>query len=38
MLKARFYDMIHNTQEPEEKKNGDEIVADIVNRTGLELA
>lgn len=39
MLKARFYDIIHNNvQEPEEKKNGDEIVIDIVNRAGLELA
>ena len=39
MLKARFYDIIHNTtQEPEEKKSGDEIVIDIVNRAGLELA
>ena len=39
MLNARFYDIIHNTvQKPEEKKSGDEIVIDIVNRAGLELA
>lgn len=39
MLNTRFYDMIHNTtQEPEEKKSGDEIVIDIANRAGLELA
>ena len=37
MIKARYYDIINNKQEPEEQKSGDEIVREFVARAGLEL-
>ena len=38
MIKARYYDIINNKQEPEEEqKSGDEIVREFVARAGLEL-
>jgi len=38
MVGARFYDIINKQQTETETKSGDEIVADIVGRAGLELA
>lgn len=37
MIKMRYYDIINN-QQKQETRSGDEIVADIVSRAGLELA
>ena len=38
MIKARYYDVIRQKTTPKETKSGDEIVADIIARAGLELA
>lgn len=39
MIAERYYDIINGkTQEHRETKTGDEIVRDIVERGGLELA
>ena len=37
MIKVRYYDMVTNASKPKEQKNGNEIVADIVKRAGLEI-
>ena len=37
MIKVRYYDMVTNASKPKEEKSGDEIVADIVKRAGLEI-
>jgi len=38
MINIRFYDVINDNEKHKETKNGNEIVADIVKRAGLELA
>lgn len=38
MIKIRFYDIINNENTHEEAMSGSEIVANIVERAGLELA
>ena len=38
MISARFYDIISNKDKHVEEKTGEEIVLDIVNRAGLEVA
>ena len=37
MIKVRYYDMLMNTYKQKEEKSGNEIVADIVKRAGLEI-
>ena len=37
MIKDKFYDIISGKRTQAETKSGDEIVADIVSRAGLEL-
>ena len=37
MIKERYYNIINRKQKREETKSGEEIVADIVSRAGLEL-
>lgn len=37
-VKARFYDMVYGAKKQVNEKSGDEIVAEIVSRAGLELA
>lgn len=37
MIQVKYYDIINQKSQREETKNGDEIVADIVSRAGLEL-
>lgn len=38
VIKARYYDMLNIDQKQKDERSGDEIVADIVTRAGLELA
>ena len=39
MIEAKYYDLINRTTQPKkEQKTGDEIVADIISRAGLEIA
>ena len=38
MISARFYDIINEQNKHDEKKTGEEIVADIITRAGLEVA
>ena len=38
MIKHSYYDIIKGQRNHEETTNGDEIVADIVARAGLELS
>lgn len=37
MIKAKYIDIINKKNTKAEKKSGDEIVADIVKKAGLEL-
>lgn len=37
MIQARYYDILTKTNQKQEMKSGDEIVADIVSRAGLEI-
>ena len=37
MISERYYEIINHKQKHEEKKSGDEVVLDIVDRAGLEL-
>ena len=37
MIKMRYYDILKNQPKTKETKSGDEIVADIVSRAGLEI-
>ena len=37
MIQAEYYDIINKQQKHEESKSGEEIVADIVKRAGLEM-
>ena len=37
MIKERYHDIISKTEKQKETKSGEEIVADIVNRGGLEI-
>ena len=38
MIKQKYYDIIKGKAKHAETKSGDEIVAEIVSRAGLELA
>jgi hypothetical protein len=38
VIKANYYDIINKKNQQQDTRSGEEIVADIINRAGLELA